>query len=139
MSIASAFILPFSLDKISYPDEVEINTIPVDNDIKSEMFYLIKENEISDFLSKLDINDNYIATIEFIPEISEYNTDAPRLILSKPFLLNKFSSTTTISKFIFERLNYMVDYYYLDDTIIQQCNEGVGPVVLINYSKIDIN
>jgi hypothetical protein len=99
-------------------------------------FTFFYPKEISDFLNKLDIDDNYIATIEFIPEISEYNINAPRLFLSKPFLLNRFSSSTTISNFIFERLNYMADYYYLDDDIIQQCKHGVGPVVLINYSKI---
>ena len=40
--------------------------------------------------------------------------------LSEPFLINRNSSGTTINKFILERLNYMVDYYYLDDTIIQK-------------------
>jgi hypothetical protein len=134
MEIASSYILPFSINSISYLDEID--SISVDNESNSEMLYLFNTDEISDFLNKLDIDDNYIATIEFIPEISDYNTEAPRLFLSKPFLLNSLSSPATISKFIFERLNYMADYYYLDDNIIQQCKHGVGPVVLINYYKI---
>jgi hypothetical protein len=48
LDIACAFILPFSLDKISYFDEeVEINTISVDNESNSEMLYL--------FLSKRNL------------------------------------------------------------------------------------
>jgi hypothetical protein len=135
--ITSAFIIPFSINSISYLDEID--SISVDNESNSEMLYLFNTDEISDFLNKLDIDDNYIATIEFIPEISDYNINAPRLFLSKPFLLNSLSSPATISKFIFERLNYMADYYYLDDSIIQQCKHGVGPMVLINYYKIYIN
>jgi hypothetical protein len=42
------------------------------------------------------------------------------MLLSKPFLINRNSSATTITKFILERLDFMVDYYYLDDTIIQK-------------------
>lgn len=29
----------------------------------------------------------------------------------------------------------MMDYYYLDDCIIQECKDGSGPAVIINYSK----
>jgi len=136
LPIETTFVLPLSISKISYFNEIETESrIYIDSNWKTERFYLIKINEISDFLNELDINDNYIATIEFIPEISEYNIDAPQLFLSKPILVNKFSSSTTLYKFIFERLNLMVDYYYLDDTIIQQCKNGVGPIVIINYSK----
>jgi hypothetical protein len=135
-SILTAFILPLSISKISYFNELgSDNIIYVDPNFETERFYLFKVNETSDFLNKLDINDNYIAIIEFIPEISEYEIDAPQLFLSKPFLINKFSSETTLTKFMFERLNYMVDYYYLDDSIIQQCKDKTGPVIVITYSK----
>jgi hypothetical protein len=40
--------------------------------------------------------------------------------LSNTLLINRNSSTTTITKFILERLALMVDYYYLGDTIIQK-------------------
>jgi hypothetical protein len=39
--------------------------------------------------------------------------------LSNPIWINKYSSPTTLSKFIHDRLFYMVDYFYLDDAIIQ--------------------
>jgi hypothetical protein len=135
-AVGVAFVLPLSIDKISYFHEIKFeSTVYIDSEIKHDRFHLIKINEVSDFLSKLDINDNYIATIEFIPELSDYNIDAPQLILSKPFLINRFSSPTTLSIFIIKRLNYMVDYYYLDDTIIQECKDGTGPGIIINYTK----
>jgi hypothetical protein len=100
------------------------------------MLCLFNINEISDFLNwELDINNNYIATIEFIPDISKYDIDAPQMILSKPFLINKFSSSETIMKFIDERLYYMVDYYCLDDTLILDTKNRSGPGVILNYTK----
>lgn len=77
-------------------------------------------------------------SIEFIPDILIYSTDYPQMLLSKPFLINKFSSSTLITKFIFERLEIMVDYYYLDDEIIQNTKNKGGPVVLLTYGKIYI-
>jgi hypothetical protein len=136
IQILTALIIPLSIDKISYFNDVETDNLLVDfSTEKTDRFFLFDINEISDFLNKLDIDDNYIATIEFIPEISKHKEDAPQMILSKPFLLNRLSSKTTLSKFIFERLNYMVDYYYLDDSIIQELENGIGPVIIINYSK----
>jgi hypothetical protein len=63
-------------------------------------------------------------------------SDIPVMVLSKAFLLNKFSSEEIITKFIFERLEEMVDYYYLDDSIIQEVKQGGGPVVILRYAKI---
>jgi hypothetical protein len=79
-----------------------------------------------------------VARLEFIGYISLYNQDPPQMLLSKPFLINRNSSAITITKFINERLDYMVDYYYLDDGIIQELRNQDGPVVLLNYSKFYI-
>uniref|UniRef100_UPI0031F3F22A hypothetical protein n=1 Tax=Russula vinacea TaxID=517384 RepID=UPI0031F3F22A len=128
--------LPLSINKISYLKEIGQNTIYVDSNSESKMLCLFNINEISDFLTwELDINNNYIATIEFIPDISKYDIDAPQMILSKPFLINKFSSSETIMKFIDERLYYMVDYYCLDDTVILDNKNRSGPGVILNYTK----
>ena len=67
-SIATALILPFSIDKITYLHEYKFESIIyVDPNYQCERFFLFKENEISDFLNELDIDSNYIANIEFIP------------------------------------------------------------------------
>lgn len=71
----------------------------------------------------------------FIP--SDLDWDAPYLVLSKPFLINKHSSRTTIIKFINERLSLMVERYYLEDIVIQP-DIVCGPIVKFHYSKIYI-
>jgi hypothetical protein len=53
--------------------------------------------------------------------------------LSNPILINRNSSATNINKFILERLDYMVDYYYLDDTIIQKESDCA---VSLSYCKL---
>jgi len=55
-----------------------------------------------------------------------------------PFFINRFSSQITIQQFIDERLEFMVDYYYLDDSIIQETKNGAGPVILLTCNKCDI-
>jgi hypothetical protein len=102
------------------------------------MFHLFNVNETSDFLKSLDINANYLVTIEFISDISNLELDTPRMILSQLFIINRFSSETTITKFIHERLDLMVECYFLDDTIVQEARDKSGPIVLLTYSKFYI-
>jgi len=75
----------------------------------------------------------FLLEIGFIPNITLWDIDAPQMLLSKPILINKNSSSTTINKFIWERLDNMVDTYYLDDTILQKEYE-CG--VLLTYCKL---
>ena len=134
-NIASSYILPFSINSISYLHELD-SPWGISSEQKIEIFYLFKTKETSDFLNKLDDEDNYTAFIEFIPDVLLLESDIPVMVLSKAFLLNKFSSEEIITKFIFERLEEMVDYYYLDDSIIQEVKQGGGPVVILRYAKI---
>jgi hypothetical protein len=89
----------------------------VDSEIRYKIFHLHNITETKEFLNELDSNENYVVTIEFIRDF--YYEDTPRMLLSNPFLRNKFSSETNITKFIWERLEFMVDVYYLDDSILQ--------------------
>jgi hypothetical protein len=50
-TIITAFILPLSINKISYLKEIGQNTIYVDSDSESKMLCLFNINEISDFLN----------------------------------------------------------------------------------------
>jgi hypothetical protein len=56
-----------------------------------------------------------------------------KIVLSEPIVLNFFSSETTITKFINQRLFDMVDSLYLDDLIIQ--SDMILPGILIKYRK----
>jgi hypothetical protein len=86
--------------------------------------------------NELDKNETYIVSMEFIP--SKEDIDAPQLILSKPFLIHQYSSTPTIEMFINERLEFMIDIYYLDDSIIQPNKDKIGPIIKLTCHKCDI-
>jgi hypothetical protein len=82
----TAFLYPLSIYKISYFHEVNKDLgerIYFDSNLEVQRFNLLKVDEIKDFLNTLDINNNYIGALE----------------LSKHFLFNKISSSTTITKF----------------------------------------
>lgn len=83
---------------------------------------------------KLDPLENYIVNLEFIPDITIELEDHPRLFISEPILINKYSDPDLINKFIFERLDLMVDCFYLDDDIIKNNVDNVGPVVIAIYT-----
>jgi hypothetical protein len=108
----TALIFPFSIDKISFFHKVKPSYFNISSEWKMYWLFEFNIEEMSNFLDTLDINENYLVNIEFIPDISEWDSDAPMMILSKTFLINRNSSATTITKFINERLEYMVDYYY---------------------------
>jgi len=118
--IATAFMFPLSISSISYINDLDIPAITDFESERIEIFNKFIIKETSDFLNKLEDNESYIVEIGFIPNITLWDLDAPQMLLSKPLLINRNSSATTINKFILERLDYMVDYYYLDDTIIQK-------------------
>jgi hypothetical protein len=127
-------ILPVSISKISYFDELDATSqIDTSSEKKLVIKHLSISNEIINFLNNLDIKENYIATIEFTPEFPEYRMDIPKMVLSKPIMINKFSSPTVISMFILERLHLMIDCYYLDDEIINLSE--YGPDIKLKCNK----
>jgi hypothetical protein len=70
----------------------------------------------------------------FLP--SDEDWDAPKMFLSKPFLINRHSSPSTIRKFINERLDLMVERYCLEDIVIQP--DGIGPIIKFHYRELYI-
>jgi hypothetical protein len=141
LNIANAFILPLSINNISYLDDFINKDSPmlIDSNVKKELFYSSKVGETSKLLNSLDNDSNYIATIEYINDLSIYhldvynrNTNSPKMILSNPFLINKFSSSILLTKFMNERLELMIDYYYLDDSVLQD-----STIILLTYSKFN--
>jgi hypothetical protein len=133
--IISAIIVPLSIDKISYAKDFKLS---YDKDLRiiTDIFYLWDNWEVKNFLSMLDDDTNYIVSMEFIP--TDEIVDVPHLILCEPFLINQHSSSTTIRKFILERLNKMVDCFYLDDSIIQPVEDGYSPFIILKFSKIHL-
>lgn len=113
ISISTALILPLSISKISYFDDIFQKEVLIDKNSITETIHLINIDKISDFLVKLDTNYNYVGLIEFVPDYLIFEEDSPKMILCNPFLFNKFSSSTVITKFINERLDLMTDKFYL--------------------------
>jgi hypothetical protein len=68
-SILTAIILPLSLKRINYFEFFKISKV-IDSNSKNYKLIVYKdiENQISDFLFRLDFNDNFIIIMEFIPE-----------------------------------------------------------------------
>jgi hypothetical protein len=118
--ISTAFMVPVSISKISYLNDLDISVFPDLESEKTEIFREFTFEETKKLLNKLEDNESYVLDIAFIPDISLWDLDAPEMSLSRNLVINRNSSATTINKFILERLDFMVDYYYLDDTIIQK-------------------
>jgi hypothetical protein len=89
-----------------------------------------------DFLKILNEDDNYWVSLSFYPTISGYSIDdGMQLFLSDPILINKDSSAITLTQFIMNRLHLMIDFYYLDDSIINN-NDGI---IVVKFIKIELS
>lgn len=136
ISIGLSFLMPLSIDKITFLDDPD-KTVYVTQNVETERFYSSDTMEISTFLKSLNPEANYAITLEFIPykdipeEIIDDN-DRPELLLGRPFLINKNSNPKLIATFIHQRLFDIVDYYYLDDSIIKEGN----CLILTKYCKV---
>ena len=85
------------------------------------------------FLNTLETDKFYVVTFEFIPSMNMYDNDGPILLLGKPIIITKNSNPITISKYIKERMNIMIDAYYLNDEILSNDRS-----ILVNYAKINL-
>lgn len=61
--------------------------------------------------------------------------DALKLYISDPILINKDSSPLLLTQFINHKLNVMIDFYYLDDSIIN----SKDPVIIVKFTEIELN
>jgi hypothetical protein len=125
-----ALILPLSIDEISYLDERDSPVI-VSDTVNKEFISVYDMEDLTNFLANQDIEDNYVVNIVFIQDIVYCSINMPQLLLSRPFLVNRSSSPTLLNKFIDERLQLMIDLYYLDDSILN--NEEFDPAKIFNY------
>ena len=130
-------LIPLSIDKITYLDEFKDSEIKF---LKSESYILYNLNvednieAISDFLNQLDDDKNYVANLEYIPNVWDYEENPPILFISPSITINKLSSPSIISFFIDNRLKLMEEFYKFD-FILNYSNKGVR----IRYNKIIIN
>ena len=127
-----------SLNKITYLDQILENKILIISDPYTDIFYFNDSLEIHQFLERLEKDKVYVLSLEFILTLLTYDDDSPIITLSKPILITKNSNPRTISKFIKERIDLMIDSYFLDDERIQNLGSHDGPCVLLKYREINL-
>jgi hypothetical protein len=126
---------PFCLDKIHYVHDFQIKSINFFEQKGSILYLNSLTRDLTIFLDNLSDNDNYWISLTFYPDISGYaNEEGIKLVISDPILINKESNSLLLTKFIMNRLNLMIDSYYLDDSIINNKNS----VVIIKYTEIEL-
>lgn len=135
-SIVTVSILPLSIKRIHYYDEFRVSK-NIDSNSKKETFLVFKdiEKQISNFLFKLDFNDNFIVILEFIPKNRYFELDAPLILLSKPIIINRFSSAKTISHFIYEKLDFMMYFYEFNSYTFLEYKYRDGAIINLKYAK----
>jgi len=104
---------------------------------QKDLFFYLKNltTDITDFLNSLNESDNYWVSFSFYPDIIGYQIDEGiKLFISDPILINRESSALLLTQFIMNRLNIMVDFYYLDDSIISS-NDSI---IIVKFTDIEI-
>lgn len=134
-----AFIIPFSINKITFFDDIYSNN-------KNEIYYIRNSyinriyfhdhQEISDLLYNLEDNKIYVITFDFIISWLQYEEDSPVINLCKPILITKHSNPRLISDFIQSKIRIACDNYYLNDDIMDKLIEADGPGVIAKYSEL---
>lgn len=140
MISALTCIIPLSIDKVTFMKAIKDRypDFKVDwSSYSTDLFHDLTTQEIEIFLSNLDKHSNYIVEIEFHPDWENTFKDLPVMILSKPICVNKFSSPTTIRKYITQRMDLMRDIFFNDDQIIQPNKVGFGPIIVIHFYKFN--
>lgn len=131
-----SLLMPVSQDKIDFVHDFEVKSMNFYKN-KSSVFYLKNLTlDITNFINNLNEDDNYWVSLSFYPDISGYNMeDGLKLYISDPILINKDSSPFLLTQFILHRLNVMIDFYYLDDSIIN----SEDPVIIVKFTEIELN
>jgi hypothetical protein len=127
-----------SLNKITYLDQILENKILIISDPYTDILYFSDSLEIHQFLDRLEKDKVYVLSLEFILTLLTYDDDSPIITLTKPILITRNSNPRTISKFIKERIDLMIDSYFLDDEIINNLGSQDGPGVLLKYREINL-
>lgn len=132
--IHTSVLLPLSIDKIDYLKNLN-RFVKMEQKIEEKRLLIFELYKIQDFVNNLEEDNNYIVYIEFHPSMQYNILDAPQLIITEAFLINKLSSPTTIIGHIQDRLFYMADYFYMDDSLVTENLGESGPFILIKYLK----
>jgi hypothetical protein len=132
----TSLLIPISQDKIHYVHDFDVKSLDFYKPNRTVLKIHELTLDIMDFLKNLNDDDNYWVSLSFYPTITGYSIDdGMQLFLSDPILINKDSSAITLTQFIMDRLQLMIDFYYLDDSIINN-NDGI---IVVKFIKIELS
>jgi hypothetical protein len=60
--------------------------------------------------------------------------DGMQLYIADPILINKDSSSILLTQFIENRLQLMIDFYYLDDSIF----DNDEAIIVVKFTEIEL-
>jgi hypothetical protein len=131
-----SLLTPFCRDEIHFVHDFDVKSLNYYK-MNGSVFYLKNLTlDITNFLDNLNETDNYWANLTFHPDILGYNIDdGIKLFISDPILINKDSSPLLLTQFIMNRLNIMIDLYYLDDSIINSKDS----IIVVKFTEPSSN
>jgi hypothetical protein len=94
--------------------------------------------EITKFIRKLDQDKVYVINFEFVYSCLLHEDEDPVIKISKPILVTKNSDPKLISDFLKNKVDLIIDLYYLDDEIIKSLGKEDSPSILVKFSDIRI-
>lgn len=131
----TSLLLPFCQNKVDYVHDFKIKSLDIYYEKGSILFLPTLTVEITTLLESLSDSENYWSSICFYPHISGYNNEAGiKMWIDDPIIINKDSNPLLLTKFIMNRLNLMIDLYYLDDSIFNSDQS----IIVIKYLKIEL-
>jgi hypothetical protein len=131
----TSLLIPVSKNEISYAHDLEVKSFNFHETRKTVLFINDLTGDLTDFINSLNEDDNYWVSFSFYPTITGYNIDdGMQLFISDPILINKDSNPLLLTQFIMDRLHKMIDFYYLDDSIINN-NDGI---IIIKFTEIEL-
>ena len=132
------YFITMSITRITYLNEFIPNEMFISNNPQIEIWNFWDKLEVKQFLNKLEIDQAYVVTFEFVTSFMIHDRDGPSILLGKPILITKNSNPEIVSNYLKERINLVIDSFYLDDEIIASDSNPDGPGLLLNYTKINI-
>jgi hypothetical protein len=131
-----SLLTPFSKDKIHYAHDFEIKSLNFYQERSTILYLNDLKSDLNDFISNLDENNDFWLSFCFYPDLAIYNIDnGMRLYICDPILVNRDSDPLLLSKFITNRLDIMIDFYYLDDSIF----DSEDAVIIAKFTEIELS
>lgn len=130
-----SLLIPLSKDKIHYVHDFEIKSLNFYQERSTILYLNDLKSDLNDFICNLDENNDFWVSISFYPDLVVYNIDdGMKLYICDPILVNRDSDPLLLSQFITTRLQRMIDFYYLDDSII----DNKDSVLIVKFTEIEL-